>query len=189
MKKIYIGECEHLQNCHIEDKECLKRYIHIINPRTNEVECLIFCNDYLKLNSKKDIDNFTYKEYVVELIEVEVLKYLKIEKKYREPTKTLSNHYFNFYICNRPFINAEISFKELIEWYYDNPTHQMLELIKDELISFLDRLYYKKYKTKYNELIRMCNKLKLTNCISKEDKETILIELINETFKLIIKNQ
>ena len=189
MKKIYIGECEHLENCCITDDECLKRYIHIINPKKNNVECLVFCNDWLKLKAQqKSYENFTYKKNVVNVIENEILNYLNIEKKYRENTKSLSNYVFSFYVCQRPFTHVSINFVEIIQWYFDNPTQDMANLIIENIKCFLDHLYYEKYKTKYKSLITLSNKLKYNYNKSLEDKELIILELINETFKLTIKD-
>lgn len=190
MNKIYIGECEHLQpNCCILDDECLKRHFHIMNPRTNSTECLVFCNDYLKLKSQQKADNFSWKENVIEVIQKEIYNHIKIEKKYRPSTYSLSDHYFSYYVCERPYTYVSVSFKEIIEWYFENPTRELLELIFEQIKSFLDRLYYKKYKSRYLELIRLCNKLTDRYGYPVEEKQSILLELITKTFELTIKNQ
>jgi hypothetical protein len=191
MKKTYIGQCEHLCNCHIEDDDCLKRYIHIINPKTNEVECLVFCNDYLKLNSqKKSYENFTSKEQIIKFIELEIFRYLKLENTNKiRGGNSISEYTFPFYILDRPFIYGYFSLQQLIEWYFDNPTQNMANLVREQICIFLDRLQYKKYKSKYKELITLSNKLKPNYLLNKEDKEIIILQLINETFKIIIKNQ
>ena len=188
MKKVYIGQCEHLYNCCITDDDCLKRYIHIINPKNYNVECLVFCNDYLKLNASKiDENNFTYTENVLNFIEKEIHKYLNIEKKYRQQTKSILNYDFPFRICEKPFIHTYISFREAIEWYYESKNQFLLEKIKNEIIIFLNRLHYKKYKSKYQQIITLSNKLNFRHLMSNEEKEIILLELINETFKLTLK--
>jgi hypothetical protein len=188
MKKIYIGQCEHLCNCCITDEECLKRYFHIVNPKNHNVECLVFCNDYLKLNaSKNNENNFTYKENVVDFIEKEILKYLNIDKKYRPQTKSISNYNFSFMICEKPFLCIDISFKEAVEWYLESKNPFLLQKIKDEIIIFLNRLHFKKYKSKYQQLITLSNKLNSKVLMTYEEKEIILLELINETFKLTLK--
>jgi len=188
MKKTYIGECEHLSNCCITDDECLKRYIHILNPKTNETECLVFCNDWLKLKSQQNsYENFSYKEKVVSLIENEILTYLNIEKKHRGNTDSLSNYVFYVYVCERPFTSVGITFNEIIKWYFDNPTQQMANLIVEKIKCFLDNLHYKKYLSRYKSLITLSNKLKYNYNKSLEEKELIILELINETFKLTIK--
>jgi hypothetical protein len=188
MKKVYIGQCEHLYNCCITDDDCLKRYIHIVNPKNCNVECLVFCNDYLKLNAaKNDENNFLYKENVLDFIEREILKYLNIDKKYRPATTSISNYNFSFIICEKPFIHTYISFREAIEWYYESKNQFLLQKIKNEIIIYLDKLHYKKYKSKYQQLITLSNKLNHNVVMTYEKKEIILLELINETFKLTLK--
>jgi hypothetical protein len=192
MKKIYIGECEHLENCCITDDECLKRHIHVINPRTNEVECLIFCNDYLKLNAQREQKyNFSTKEAVLDFIEKKILEHLSIKEDKTTRfgcSNTLTGYRFPFYISQKPFVYCYLSIKDLLEFYNENPNYHMTNMLVEELGKFLRGLNYMKYKTKYNQLIVLSNKLKKYN-IPKEEKESIIIELINETFKLTIKNQ
>jgi hypothetical protein len=193
MKQIYIGECEHLENCCITDDACLKRYIHINNPKTGFVECLIFCNDYLKLKSQQEkynnsLNNFCAKENVVKLIQNEIYKYLNINGNGRGwSSKNISSYIFGELVCDRPFTYIYIGINELITWYYENPNRHLLDTIRVRIVEFLDKLPSIASKNKYKQLIALSNKLSYQNTISNEEKEIILLELINETFKLTIK--
>jgi hypothetical protein len=190
MKKTYIGQCEHLCNCHITDPECLKRYIHIVNPKTNQEECLVFCNDYLKLNaSQNSHQNYDYKQNVLRFIESEIFQYLDLKNEYRPiHGNSLSEYKFPFYISKRPYIYGYFSIKQLIEWYFDNQSQLMADLVRQEICKYLNNIRYVKYKTKYKSLITLSNKLKYNYNVSIEEKQNIILELINETFKLTIKN-
>jgi hypothetical protein len=65
----------------------------------------------------------------------------------------------------------------------------MAELITEKINWFLDDLKYQKYKTKYKQLISLSNKLSRFSGLDKFEKESIILQLISETFKLTIKNQ
>jgi len=191
MKKVYIGECEHIGNYCIIDDECLKRHIHITNPKTNEIECLIFCNDYLKLNSqKKDFYNFQSQEGVLKFVETRIFEYLGLESGWRyNNSSIISQHTFGFAISRRPFIYGYFTLNQYINWYLDNPSYYMADLIKEKITYFLDNLKYQKYKTKYKELIALSNKLSRFSGLDKVEKENIILKIISEAFKLTIKNQ
>ena len=191
MKKVYIGECEHIGNYCIIDDECLKRHIHITNPKTNEIECLIFCNDYLKLNSqKKDFYNFQSQEEVLKFVETSVFEYLGFEGDFLyNNSSIISQHTFGFAISRRPFIYRHFTLNQYINWYLDNPSYYMADLIKEKITYFLDNLKYQKYKTKYKELIALSNKLSRFSGLDKVEKENIILKIISEAFKLTIKNQ
>jgi len=191
MKKVYIGECEHIGNHCIIDDECLKRHIHITNPKTNEIECLIFCNDYLKLNSqKKDYYNFQSQEGVLKFVETSIYKYLGLEHDFKRNNSSLiSKQTFGFAISRRPFIYGHFTLNQYINWYLDNPSYDMAELIRKKINWFLDDIKYQKYKTKYKQLISLSNKLSRFSGLDKFEKESIILQLISEVFKLTIKNQ
>jgi hypothetical protein len=191
MKKVYIGECEHIGNYCIIDDECLKRHIHITNPKTNEIECLIFCNDYLKLNSqKKDYYNFQSQEGVLKFVETSIFEYLGLKSGWHyNNSSIISQHTFGFTISRRPFIYGYFTLNQYINWYLDNPSYDMADLIKEKITCFLDDLKYQKYKTKYKQLIALSNKITRFSTLDKVEKESIILQLISEAFKLTIKNQ
>lgn len=196
MKKTYIGQCEHLNNCCIIDDDCLKRYFHIKNPKTNEIEILIFCNDWLKLEIQKEKLNSDceYKFYgnkdAIKVLEREFLKHLKLSNHYfNSPfeSKDISKFSVGFTICDRPFTHANILLIDIINIYKENPCYRTQEMFIEGMSKFFSNIQYKKYKTLYKELIYDLKRIK-KNYYPKEEYKILVDELITKTFLYITKN-
>lgn len=193
MEKIYIGECEHLiRNCCIADDECLKRYVTIFNPKKSQTEVLVFCNDYLKLQAQKKDENHSYSHHtygVVDVIQSEIYKYLNFTfYHYRNFDNSLSSHRFYVTICKRPYTWKQFTFKEYIDLYFENQKNSHLKDVCKQLNLYLEKVSFKKYKTRYKDIISLSNRIQ-KNFYSSEETNSLLLELVNKTFELTIKNQ
>ncbi len=200
MNKIYVGQCEHLENCCISDDACLKRYLHILNPKTGEVDVLVFCNDYLKLKIQ-DVDKGEYwlysdKRYAVLLIQKEIDRHLKLaglalhqnDRRLSHYSDSITKYAICFEVSNRPFAYVDLTFKTLVGWYYESPSNYLLEFIRKELVDFLDKTTTLKSKSKHKALITLTNKLSSRKGLTLAQRESILLEIINELFIITSKN-
>lgn len=191
MNKIYIGECEHLENCCITDDKCLKRYIRIYNPKTGYNETLVFCNDYLKLHAEMYRKDYHYNknQHVTSFIELEILKHLGLEEhrnRYASRVNIILNP-FPLIICERPRVYIYVSLYQMIEWYYQNKNTSLLYDIGCKIDFFLNELKATKDLTSNKRIIMLNKRLKKVCSTSIEEKETALIELINDIFKITTK--
>ena len=198
MKKTYIGQCEHICNCCITDDECLKRYFHITNPYTGDLEILIFCNDWIKLEAQKVKLNDSDDDYKFlgsncgsRVVKKEILKHLNIVYNWQAnyESKNISNYGMFVKICERPFVCTCIPLINLIENYKKNRTCRIRDMFIKGLRRFFSKIQYKKYKSRYEELIRDLNRIEKNRLLSNEESVLAIDELMVKTFEYIIKNK
>jgi hypothetical protein len=199
MKLTYIGECEHIEICSITDEKCLKRYITIRNPKTGLSECLVFCNDYLKLKAQQhsnSFDNYYGSKNIIYVVQLEIYKYLELTGNGRgNCSRNIANYYFTYLVCQRPYTYVYLRISDMIKWYYENPDVLLLRDISHKTQDFLNQLPTASSKASHRKLIALSRKIDLFNGISRgksrdeESQQSDLLELINEVFKFCIKNK
>lgn len=193
IKKTYIGQCEHIDNCCITDSKCLKRFFHVTNPFNGDREIIIFCNDWIKLNaenkSHNNEDKYYWRDGYVDLITREIKKHFNIlGSPYASSTHSISEYCISVVICEKPWVYVGIPLLDIIENYKKYKNYITRELFVNSMKRFFADIQYKKYKTRYKELIADVNRIG-KNYHTQLDLEIAIDELITKTFEYLTKNK
>lgn len=191
MKNIYHNECSCLFAHNIKDDKCMKRYFIITDWRTNEDKGLFVCSDYLRcrINKLREADYRYVDEYKVTQIINDIFnEYVdcKGSSWNMRPSNDLLEKDIYFTVCDRPYSSHTVNIKEVMEQYLDSDYggDHLYHPLKLAIVEYMEKLTYKKYKTKYKSIIIKVNKLRHT---WGEEKRTLFNEIILEIFETQIK--
>lgn len=195
-KIIYHDECACLFANNVRDKECLNRYYKLYDVESNSFLTVVICNELIRLlvskglNKSKDYYFSSAKDRVqlVECILKDIFKkYIKLDS---DDHYTYSNDLFDsrisIIISQRPYIYRYLNFKHAIQLYLNNNNNLIREDIINTIHYYMDKMQYKKYKTRYKDVKILTNKIKYTY---GEDKKILINELFTKLLELQIKEK
>jgi hypothetical protein len=182
----YIGECDHLENFtnKVYHARCKKRYFKVFNPELGDTYQIAFCNDSLKLHMQQE---FAHKliyfssqcQYEIESLIVRALNLQAHHYLLSRTYPVINNVWIT--LCQRPRTYIQVPFKTCIQWYLDNRSFELWEMMTHALNDFIrEKQRYKKYKGLCEKLQHMIKQVPKKYC---DDVEP----LINEILLLILK--
>jgi hypothetical protein len=182
----YIGECEHLENFthKVYHRCCKKRYYTVFDPQIGDTYRIAFCNDALKLHMQQEFAHkmIYYSNQCKHEIESLIVRALNLQAHHYLISKThpvINNVWIT--LCERPRTYIQVPFKTCIEWYLNNRSFELWEMMKHPLNDFIrEKRQYKKYQS-------LCEKLQhMIKQVPKKYMEDVE-PLINDILLLILK--
>lgn len=190
---IYHEECNCLFASNIRDNECVKRYYKVYDVDKNCFKNIIICNEHIRLMLKKEHFELTKKNpyyfmnrvfEVDRIVENIIGKYINISSCASIQSNDFLERYISINICDRPYIWRNIKMTDALEMAL-NTNRIVRTKVVEEIRSYIDNSY-KKYKSKYAEVDRLCNQL--NKVFLKEEVEIIVNEILVKLIELKIKS-
>jgi hypothetical protein len=182
----YIGTCDCLDNwgIDVQSLRCTKRYYKVFDPQIGDTYKIAFCNDYLKLHMQDKFANqFFHQSRRCEMqIESLIVRALNLQAHHYYLTRSYPViHNVWIQLCERPKTYIQVSFKTCIQWYLQNRSYELWEMMVSTLNNFIrEKQRYKKYKG-------ICDKLqKMIKQVPKKYSDDVEI-IINDILLLILK--
>jgi hypothetical protein len=182
----YIGTCDCLDNwgIDVQSSRCTKRYYKVFDPQIGGTYKIAFCNDYLKLHMQEKFANqFFHESRRCEMqIESLIVRALNLQAHHYYLTRSYPViHNVRIQLCERPKTYIQVSFKTCIQWYLQNRSYELWEMMVSTLNDFIrEKQRYKKYKG-------ICDKLqKMIKQVPKKYSDDVEI-IINDILLLILK--
>lgn len=199
MKKILHTECDCLFAKDIFDSECRKRWFHVNDLENNEFKYIGICNQHLSLLINKEVMKHrrtwdaNRRRIYTDIVKEIISNYINTStsdvniwgknKNYND----LTSKSIVFNICDRPYIFRDIKLVDCIELYLKNGSWLLRDKIVDVILGYLDsNTLYKKYKTKYKNIIVLCKRLQRTY---GKERENIINEILTNILELQTKSQ
>jgi hypothetical protein len=181
MENRYIGKCECLSGGDIQLHKCLKRYYRVFDPIKGEHIYLVFCNDYLKLTIHNSVSPNCDIRYEISNL---ICKELNLPIHNRWNKKGIN---VLMRICDRPFVYWSTSLKTAIDYYLQNRSQPIFNVIKNEVLSWAEKNErYKNHNKTATEIKRILNKLRWT--YDKNELEILANELMLFILQTLIKS-
>lgn len=190
---IYHEDCNCLFANNIRDNECIKRYYHVYDIDNNCFKHIIICNEHIRLLIKKEVVEKSQKNpfYLIDkvytannVIENIIGKYINLSSCMPIQSNDFLKRYISIEVCSRPYIWRNIKMADALEMAL-NGNSIIRKKVVEEIKEYIDNSF-KKYKSKYNEVDRLCNQLK--KVYLKEEVEIIVNEILVKLIELKIKS-
>lgn len=184
---VYHNECSCLFAQNVEDEKCLKRFYHLYDYKKNCFVKLFICNETirLKLNQRRiKLDSEYISEYQIDQVLIDIFEqYVFINNGWENKMNNdLLSKPINITICSRPFVWFQLNIVDAIEKYLENGSIILYDKISNHILSYMESITYKKYKSKYEFIRKKLNKMKYMY----GDEKSILM---NEIFVEILQTQ
>lgn len=190
---IYHEECNCLFANNVRDNECIKRYYPVFDVDNNCFKNIIICNEHIRLLVRKEIFeknkiNHFYsldRGYIANnIIENIISKYINLSSCKPIQSNDFLERYISIGVCSRPYIWRNIKMADALEMSL-NGNSIIRQKVVEEIKEYIDNSY-KKYKSKYAEVDRLCNQLK--KVYLKEEIEILVNEILVKLIELKIKS-
>ena len=202
-KMIHHKECCCYFAYGTQDEDCKKRYYTITDLDYNTTT-LAVCNEYIRvrIGEMRNSEESKYgRMYIVDQVirgiiieEIKDLEGFDLKHSflgdwvYNSSNKyDLGDRNISIEICQRPSVYINFSIVNAIEYLKETSNYKLKKEVKHELKDYLSTIRYKKYKTRYSDIIRMINKL--DNCYGEEQTELAYNEIFLKILEYKIKNK
>ncbi len=188
----YHNECCCLFAEGVRDIKCIKRYYNVADYDNDKFKTIAICNELVRVKVREFIyrkgDNSYIKQYVVsDIIESIIQENINIQstvKRWHYYGNDLFDATLYVSVVERPNIYRTFSLKEALDLYL-NGNNMISQPLLYAVENYLNNIIYKKYKTKYADLIRIIKKLRKSY---GEQRTLLTTELFVNIHKLNIKN-
>lgn len=190
IETIYHGKCEHFDCNNIRSRLCIKRYYFPYNLRTGKQFKLAICNEFIKLKfhefyGKIKDSSYRSRAYDLHVKEIITQSILEASGCFNEATYLIGREFDDNIIyvdiCFKPKVRFAVNIIEGLELYL-NGHRALAPELNYKLRRWVDEIYqYKKYKTKYSEIIRLIKKISIYGKVEGEN------EIINDIFIKILE--
>jgi len=206
MKKVevmYHEKCCCLDADGIRDNKCLKRYYIIYDFKKDINIQLYVCNETIRLmmnnEMKKDqkIDRSYYyypkeKSFFYEKAIMNIIReHIYFNSEYSIYRSSMSNDLFDKYVpvqvCDRPRLYNHIPITKALDYIFEDGYHSLTEDVLRVILEYMKNITYKKYKTRYQNVLSKVKKLNRNIFLKDEERQIIINEIMLEVFKTKVK--
>lgn len=192
---IIHNECACLECYEPTHPNCLKRRYNLYDYTTDTYIEFYVCNELVRLkyhNRKLNprYDDCYYGKRYEDVVKDIIKEYIKLTGRggYHDGDNRndLLDRRVWINVCDRPFLGANLTLKEACLLYMETKSKIILNRIRVVLSEYMSGHIYKKYKTRYNNVLMKIRRLERHNWLNQE--ETIN-EILMDLLKLQIKNK
>lgn len=188
-ERIVHTECACLENYDSLDDRCLKRTFFVCDIKNSTYKYISVCNEFLRLKLKQENpSSYSYSYFKIDNVLVDIFRnymYVPEFKNQYGGGNDIINSYITYNVCERPSIYRYIPIMDAIEMVLNSRNYLLDEPLFNNISYYLERVTYKKYKTKYADCKRLMNKIKRSY---NEERENLITELFIKIYELNIKN-
>jgi len=192
-KTYYHQECACLFTQDVMSDRCLKRFYRVRDVKNDNFKRIAICNEYVRLrvNNLIAADEYRCENYLArEAVEQILSEHVEIKKRntliFGYQNNDLLESDVSICVCDRPYITSYYNVREAAKMAI-NGNRIITQPLMDYISNYLERMQYKKYKTRYKLINSLMKKIERE--YDDQTRSLMINEMFIELWKMDINNK